>query len=591
MRRFRFNTIALGAALVLMASMAPALAVHEDVITEEIPASDVSIALETVADGFTSPVWAINAPGDNHQLFVVDQTGTITAVKLDPGKNSTVPDRLTYLDVGQDGLGLLVPLGAFGPGSFDERGLLGLAFHPDYRKNGLIYTYTSEPTSGAADFSTLPAGVDANHQTVIREWQVHHPKRADSVVDPSSTRVLLTIDQPQFNHNGGALNFGPDGMLYIALGDGGAADDQGPGHAVGGNGQDLSDGNVLGKILRINPTGSNSGNGEYGIPATNPFVGHQGADEIFAYGFRNPFRFSFDSETGRLIAADVGQNDIEEVDVVVSGGNYGWPVKEGSYLFDMNGDDRGFTTVHSPGVPAGMIDPVAEYDHDEGISITGGFMYRGKDVKALRDSYVFGDWLSRLFHLTDDGSIAELNPVGAGLSVRVTGFGQDRKGELYVLGQPGFAPVGTAGVVMKIVEAEDAREFEADLAGANEVPPVTSDASGEASFRVSKDRSTIQYELEVEDITGVLQAHIHIAPAGENGPVAAFLFGLVPGGLDVDGEETIARGTITASDLLGPLAGMTIDDLVAEMQRGNAYVNVHTVANPGGEIRGQIEVD
>ncbi len=453
MRKFRLTTIAYFAIVVLLSSMTTALAVHEDVIVDEIPASDAAFALETVATGFTSPVWAINAPGDNHRLFVVDQVGTITAIKLDPGKNGTVPDRLTVLDVGADGLGLLVPLGAFGPGSFDERGLLGLAFHPEYRKNGLIYTYTSEPASGPADFSTMPDGVAPNHQTVIREWHVPQPKRADSVVDPGSSRVMLTVDQPQFNHNGGAINFGPDAMLYIAVGDGGAADDQGDGHAAGGNGQDLSDGNLLGKILRIDPMGANSANGEYGIPADNPFVGRQGADEIYAYGFRNPYRFSFDSETGRLIAADVGQNDIEEIDIVVSGGNYGWPVKEGSFLFDMNGSERGFTTDFSPGVPAGMIDPVAEYDHDEGISVTGGFMYRGNKVKALRDSYVFGDWLRRLFHLTSDGSIAELNPVGpTGLEVQITGFGQDRRGELYVLGQPGFTPVGTAGVVMKIVD-------------------------------------------------------------------------------------------------------------------------------------------
>ena len=464
MKRLRLTAISLTAAVLLFSSMATALAVHDDVIVDKIPASNVPIALETVADGFTSPVWAINAPGDNHRLFVVDQVGTITAIKLDPARKRNVPNRLEFLDVGASGLGLLVPLGAFGPGSFDERGLLGLAFHPRYRKNGLIYTYTSEPTTGPADFSTMPDGVDPNHQTVIREWHVPKPKRANSVVDPNRVRVLLTVDQPQFNHDGGAINFGPDGMLYIALGDGGAADDQGDGHAVGGNGQDLSEGNVLGKILRIDPMGSNSANGSYGIPSHNPFVGRQGADEIYAYGFRNPYRFLFDTRTGELIAADVGQNDIEEVDVVVRGGNYGWPVKEGSFLFDMNGAERGFTTDFSPGSPAGLIDPVAEYDHDEGISITGGFVYRGKAVKELRGSYVFGEWTSRLLHLTDDGSIAELDPVGQdGVSVRITGFGQDRKGELYLLGQEGATPVGATGVVQRIVAAKQVREFEADL--------------------------------------------------------------------------------------------------------------------------------
>lgn len=591
MTRSRSMTIAFAAVMILVASMTAALATHEDVIVEQIPVSDVEIGLEPIADGFTSPVWAINAPGDNHRLFVVDQVGTITAIKLDPGNSRNIPDRLEFLDVGASGLDLLVPMGAFGPGSFDERGLLGLAFHPDYRKNGLIYTYTSEPVSGPADFSTMPDGVTPNHQTVIREWHVADPKRADSVVDSSSSRVLLTIDQPQFNHNGGAVNFGPDGMLYIAVGDGGAADDQGDGHAVGGNGQDLSDGNVLGKILRIDPGGQNSANGEYGIPADNSFIDREGADEIYAYGFRNPYRFSFDTHTGKLIAADVGQNDIEEVDIVVSGGNYGWPVKEGSFVFDMNGADRGFTTEFSPGIPAGMIDPIAEYDHDEGISITGGFVYRGNRVKNLRDSYVFGDWLSRLFHLTEDGSIAELKPIGQELGVRITGFGQDREGELYVLGQPGFAPVGTDGVVMRIVEAEHPRDFTAELVGAAEIPPVDSDAGGEASFKVNGDRTQVRFELEVEDIEGVVQAHIHVGPADENGPVVAFLFGPESGGIDVAEEETIARGILTESDLRGPLTGMTIGDLLSEMERGNAYVNVHTLTVPSGEIRGQIVID
>jgi glucose/arabinose dehydrogenase len=413
------------------------------------------VDLELVADGFTTPLWAINAPGDNHRIFVVDQVGKIWAIGTDSKGN--VPDRLLFADVGADGLGLLVPLGAFGPGTFDERGLLGLAFHPDYRHNGLIYTYTSEPATMAADFSTMPAGVDPNHQTVIREWHVPNPKRANSVVDPNSSRVLLTIDQPQFNHNSGAAVFGPDGMLYIAVGDGGSADDQGVGHAAGGNGQDLSAGNLLGKILRIDPQGSNSANGGYGIPADNPFVGDAAPDEIYAYGFRNAFRMSFDQRTGALYAADVGQNDIEEVDLVVAGGNYGWPVKEGTFLFDMNGAGPGFTTIDSPGLPIGMIDPIAQYDHDEGISIGGGFVYRGQTIKDLRGSYVFGDFSrgffpgnGRLFHLDVTGEIAELLPDGVPLGRYVMGFGQDRRAEVYVLTSANFAPVGTTGTVHRL---------------------------------------------------------------------------------------------------------------------------------------------
>ncbi len=456
MRAWRtLGTLAAASALVATVAVS-ASANHADVIPAAIQPSDVAVDLETVADGFTTPLWAINAPQDNHRIFVVDQVGKVWAIRIQPGKSPTVPERLLFLDVGADGLGLLVPLGAFGPGSFDERGLLGLAFHPDYRKNGLVYSYTSEPAAGPADFSTMPPATAPNHQSVIREWRVPDPKRATSVVDPGSSRVLMTIDEPQFNHNAGALAFGPDGMLYVAVGDGGAADDQGVGHAPGGNGQDLGPGNVLGKILRIDPLGSNSANGAYGVPADNPFLGGPGADEIFAYGFRNPFRMSFDGST--LIAADVGQNDVEEVDVVVAGGNYGWPVKEGTFLFDMNGAGPGFTTADSPGVPAGMIDPIAQYDHDEGISVAGGFVHGAGGIPELRGSYVFGDFsrqfvpgAGRLFHLGDGGDILELLPGGGTLGRYLMALGQDRKGNVYVLSSDNFAPVGATGRVERLV--------------------------------------------------------------------------------------------------------------------------------------------
>jgi len=453
------RTVVVGftALMLAVSSAAAALATHEDVIPVPIPDSEVAVGFETVADGFTTPLWAINSPGDPRRIFVADQVGKIWAIKVDPETSNAVPDRMLFLDVGVDGLDLLVPLGAFGPGTFDERGLLGLAFHPRYRTNGLLYTYTSEPVAGSADFSTQPTGVPPNHHSVIREWQVAQSSDAMATVDPASTRVLMRIAEPQFNHNAGGLIFGDDALLYIAVGDGGAADDQGVGHAVGGNGQDLSPGNVLGKILRIEPDGNDSANGNYGIPADNPFLESDAADEIYAYGFRNPFRISVDQHKGRIHVADVGQNDVEEVDVLINGGNYGWPVKEGSFLFDMNGDDPGFTTDFSPGVPAGMIDPIAEYDHDEGISITGGFVYRGPAIQGLRGSYVFGDFTrsfagpqGRVFHLSSDGGIAELGEPG----MFVTGFGQNKRGEIYVLGQQGFAPVGTTGELKKIVPAD-----------------------------------------------------------------------------------------------------------------------------------------
>ena len=251
-------------------------------------------------------------------------------------------------------------------------------------------------------------------------------------------------------------------MLYIALGDGGARDDEGTGHGPDGrgNGQDRSPGNVLGKILRIDPLGRSAANGQYGVPADNPFVGLDGADEIFAFGFRNPFRMSFDHGTGALFAADVGQRDIEEVDLVVAGGNYGWPFKEGTFLFNGNGvPNRGYSGDNSPGVPSGMIDPIAQYDHDEGTSVTGGFVYRGAALPELQGSYIFGDLTSnravvdgRFFQITPDGDLAEIVPTNNDENrLLITGFGRDTQGELYVMGlQPNTA--GTpAGVVYKLV--------------------------------------------------------------------------------------------------------------------------------------------
>jgi glucose/arabinose dehydrogenase len=430
------------------------------------------INLEPLASGLTAPNYGTFAPGDYNRLFVSDQDGILWAIHLDDGSKSVFADLS----------GLLVPLGAFGPGTFDERGFLGVAFHPDYNSNGLLYTLTSEPVSGEADFSTLPAGASANHQAVIREWQVPIPGDSASVVDPASVRELLRIDEPQFNHNGGALNFGPDGMLYISLGDGGGRDDQGLGHGDSGNAQDLS--NPLGSILRIDPLGSNSANGQYGIPADNPFVGMSAVvEEIFAYGFRNPFRFSFDMTTGDLYAGDVGQDDLEEVDVVIAGGNYGWNVKEGTFCFHPNGTDPGFASGQSPceNEPPGLIDPVAEYntsdslaENEDGRAVVGGFVYRGSSIPGLEGRYLFGDFsqftesgvnnAGRLFYLNKKDIVKdnlvknsktfELALYGQdALGRSLLGFGQDASGELYVLANEVGVPFGDTGVVLRITRA------------------------------------------------------------------------------------------------------------------------------------------
>ncbi|MCG8408319.1 MAG: PQQ-dependent sugar dehydrogenase [Phycisphaerales bacterium] len=427
-------------------------------LQETIQIGNIEVSLIPVATGLTAPNWGITAPGDSAHLFVSDQNGILWSIDLASCTKSV------FLDASN----LLVELGVAGPGSFDERGLLGFAFDPDYATNGLIYTYTSEPVNGPADFSTMPAGTEANHQTVITEWRVPNPINPSSVVDPNSAREILRIDQPQFNHNAGGMHFDSSGFLLIALGDGGAADDKdgqgafGPivGHGENGNGQDPS--NILGTLIRIDPSGANAANGKYGIPADNPFVGTAGMlDEIFAYGFRNPFRFSFDSASGDLYVTDVGQNDIEEVNIVTSGDNCGWNLKEGTFFFDPNGDDDGFVTDQDPGgLPADLVDPIAQYDHDDGLAIIGGFVYRGTDIPEIVGRFVFGEFAKtfnndgRLFYLDAANQILEFQITGqAGLGLSLLGFAQDANGEIYVLANTTGTPFGETGVVLKIAPA------------------------------------------------------------------------------------------------------------------------------------------
>lgn len=409
-----------------------------DPIPDPIPTSFVELSLETITSGLTAPNWGTHAGDGSNRLFVADQPGIVYAIDLSSGIKSV------FLDASAR----LVPLGAFGPGSFDERGLLGLAFHPNYAQNGLLYTYTSEPADSAADFP-LAGGIAANHQSVVSEWSVPAPGSLASIVDPASHRELLRIDEPQFNHDGGALAFAPDGMLFVSLGDGGNADDQGDGHSEGGNGQDPD--NVLGTILRIDVDGNDSANSQYGIPTDNPFVGQaMRAEEIYAYGLRNPFRISFDSLTGDLYIADVGQNDIEEIDLGVSGANYGWPFQEGSFFFDDNDAGPGFVIGDDPGVPQSLVDPIAEYDHDEGAAIIGGFVYRGEDVPELDGSYVFGDFQGRVFHLNDQDEIAEFTLPD--FDAFVLGFGEDENGRLYVMANDSGVPFDQTGVVLRVPE-------------------------------------------------------------------------------------------------------------------------------------------
>jgi glucose/arabinose dehydrogenase len=297
-----------------------------------------------------------------------------------------------------------------------------------------------------------PNNATQNYKNAINEWKVSASD--PNVIDPTSRREIISFGKNAGNHNGGTIAFGPDGYLYLGLGDGGNANDQGPSHIEpGGNAQNLT--TPLGKMIRIDPlnpvltAGSPdpmSGNAQYRIPVDNPFQAAGQVPEIYAYGFRNPYRFAFDTLNGQLIVADVGQNTVEEIDRVTKGANFGWAVKEGDFLFNRT---TGAVGVRSPGSPAGLVDPIVgslgtlEYDHGDGISITGGFVYRGTAIPELYGKYVFGDLAvqaspfradGRLFYADlDTGLIREflLPQFATGVlpnDLTVHGFGQGRTG-------------------------------------------------------------------------------------------------------------------------------------------------------------------
>lgn len=402
--------------------------------------SQANLELSLVAEGLNSPVHLVSPPDGSGRLFVVDRIGVIRIIDAD----GTLLDE-PFLDVRDR----MVQLRA----AFDERGLLGLAFHPDYADNGRFYVYYSAQRRAEA-----PRGWD--HTARIAEYKVssNDPNRADR----NSERVLLEVDQPQFNHNGGMLVFGPDGYLYISLGDGGGANDQGLGHGPMGNAQDINV--LLGKILRIDVDGGNP----YGIPADNPFVGQDGLDEIFAWGFRNPFRMSFDrGGQNQLFVADVGQDMWEEVNIVSGPGNFGWRIKEGTHWFDPDRPDEIITEGPTTG-PRGepLIDPIVEYRNRAGsrdgvgLSVIGGYVYRGDALPDLFGQYVFADW-SRNFARGQGVIMTAERPIAEGelwawqivleLDEFVLGMGEDADGELYVLTNEETGPVGTTGKVYKIV--------------------------------------------------------------------------------------------------------------------------------------------
>jgi glucose/arabinose dehydrogenase len=406
------------------------------------PAADV--ALETIVSDLSTPLGLVVAPGDTERLFVIEQTGQIHILR--DGERLPTP----FLDLSDH----LVRLNT----EYDERGLLGLAFHPEFASNGRLFAYYSAPPPADAQ-----GPVD--HTNRLSEFTVGLDADA---VDPDSERVILAFEQPQPNHSGGALGFGPDGLLYLGTGDGGGRGDADPGHSTQGNAQDLD--KLNGKILRIDVDAE--GEPPYSIPADNPFAsGDGGRPEIYALGFRNPWRLSWEpSGARRLLVSDVGYGRYEEVDAVVNGGNYGWRIREGAHCLDIDrplDDVADCETTGDDGRP--LIDPVIEYTHqDVGIAVVGGYVYRGAAIPALQGRYVFadftGDWTTPepdptgSLLVADPGGDADRWPwerllvaEGALDHFFVTGMGEDAAGELYVMARRQFGPMGRTGFVFRIV--------------------------------------------------------------------------------------------------------------------------------------------
>ena len=358
----------------------------------EPPPPPPALTLTTVVSGLSNPLALEHPPGDN-RFFVVGQRGTIRIIE------NGVLQAGNFLDIQ-------------GLTNFDqgEQGLVGLAFHPNYSTNGLFYVnYTS--SSGGL-------------HTVIAEF--HTPAGSPNQADPNSERILLTVSQPFANHKGGQLAFGPDNLLYLGLGDGGSEDDP------NNNGQNLF--TMLGKILRIGVDPPFASGKQYAIPADNPFASGGGSLEIWAYGLRNPWRFSFERGGTRLFAGDVGQDMWEEVDLITKGGNFGWRVMEGNHCFNPS---SGCDT-------SGKVAPIAEYSHtSDGIAVIGGYVYKGTAIPDLANAYVFGDLNGKIWSLTEAPANTWTRTLLLSTGRTISSFGQDSAGEVYV--------VDLNGSVLKLV--------------------------------------------------------------------------------------------------------------------------------------------
>ena len=409
--------------------------------------SSSSLELESFASGFAAPLQVAQPPDDSGRVFVVDQIGQVWEVSPG-GEVAATP----FLDL-SDRIVELEP-------RYDERGLLGLDFHPDFASNGRFYVYYSVPLSDDAP-------EEWDHTSRISEFTVD--SEGDQA-DPNSERVVLEVDQPYHNHNAGQIAFGPDGYLYVPLGDGGNggdidAPDDDRGRPEIGWAQTTD--SLLGSILRIDI--DPAGDGPYAIPADNPFLDDDEVeDEVYAYGFRNPYGFSFDLDNGDMYVTDAGQALYEEVSRVEPGGNYGWNIREGTHCFNTEDFLQPPETCSATGyLDEPLIDPVIEYQRgpDAGSVIVPGVMARDPDLPSLEGRFLFGDYGSIRFlptgvlylaSPTDGLGDIERLEVGGGASSSgqlerfLLGIDQDQAGGIYVLTTRVGGPVGETGEVFRV---------------------------------------------------------------------------------------------------------------------------------------------
>lgn len=460
-------------------------------ISEAQDTAPSTLRLQPVLGGLTDPLYVTSAHDGSRRLFVVEQVGRIKV--LGPGETSPT----VFLDIVSRVL------------SGGERGLLGLAFHPRYATNGRFFVNYTRRTDGA---------------TVIAEY---HVSSSDPDVASRVEKVILTVAQPFSNHNGGMIEFGSDGFLYIGLGDGGSANDPDD------RAQDRND--LLGKLLRID-VDTPSGATPYSSPSSNPFFGSAvGRDEIYALGFRNPWRFSFDRATGDLLAGDVGQDAWEEIDVVTRGGNYGWRVFEGNHCTNIDPCDT-----------SGLTFPIAEYAHSVGrCSVTGGYAYRGSRSTLPAGTYVFGDFCTgEIFALSGGGPTLLMNT-----SRLLPSFGEDEAGEIYV--------VDLGGAVDRLVNTASGS------IAASPNPVKACDGSGLGVTNVSwSARGVSIVEVRLGSPTGTLFART--GPEGSkttgkwvrNG--TKFFLQNVTGGMALDSLHTLATVTIAVTSNGCPTRSGTI---------------------------------